>query len=147
MTGWHDTFFGMISIGNELRKPMNQDVISETLQGMNMMQMYTIQYIATHDEKGVFQKDLESVLRIRRSSVSSLLHKLEKNGFILRVAVPEDARLKRLLLTEQGRAVAGEIHQIHQRIENYVRSLLSEEEAASLMAILNKLSEGMAARA
>ncbi len=147
MTGWHDTFFDMISFGNELRKPISQDATSSTLHGMTMIQLYAIQYIATYEERGVFQKDLENVLKIRRSSVSSLLNKLEQSGFIVRVAVPEDARLKRLLLTEHGRALSGEIIEIHLRIENYVKSILTEEEAASLTAIMKKLCEGMAARA
>lgn len=105
--------------------------------------MCTLQYISEHEVAAVYQKDIESFLRIRRSSVSSLLKKLETGGLLMRVPVPEDARLKRLFLTEQGRSLVEEIEGLHARIEQYISSILTQEEVESLNSILEKIARGM----
>ena len=43
----------------------------------------------------VYQKDIESFFKLRRSTVSSQLDTLEKKGLIQRVPVSHDARLKK----------------------------------------------------
>ena len=105
--------------------------------------MRTIQHIYLHEEDGVFQKDMEALLNIRRSPVSTLLRKLEKDGLILRVAVPQDARQRRLLLTEKGRGISEEVERITHRIEGYLEEILTEEEQEFFARILKKVAENM----
>lgn len=50
----------------------------------------------------VYQRDIEKRLCIRRSTVTATLNRMEKNGLIVRESVPEDARLKRIVLTEKA---------------------------------------------
>ena len=68
---------------------------------------------------------------------------LERKGYIERQSVPQDARLKRLILTEEG----GRVHEktmlsLHQTDE-FVAGLLTEEENAELLRLLNKLRKGL----
>jgi len=53
----------------------------------------------------VYQKDIEEKFHINRSSVTSVVKLLERKGYIERVPVPNDARLKKLLITDKGIAV------------------------------------------
>ena len=53
-------------------------------------------------EKDIFQKDLEKEFDLKRSSVSLLLNNMEKSDLIQRVPVAEDARLKKIILTEKA---------------------------------------------
>ncbi|MDO7205446.1 helix-turn-helix domain-containing protein [Paraclostridium bifermentans] len=46
-------------------------------------------------DKDVFQKDLESVFDLKRSSISLMLNNMEKSGLIERMLVKEDGRLKK----------------------------------------------------
>jgi DNA-binding MarR family transcriptional regulator len=140
---WHNSFSGMMSIGNELRRPIPHAFIPEQLRGMSMTQLWTIQYIYENEKEGVYQKDIENFLRIRRSSVSSLLGKMEKGGLLLRVPVPEDARLKRLILTPEGREHYQTIEKINQRIEDYLVRTLTQEEREFLGSILKKIAENL----
>ena len=50
----------------------------------------------------VYQKDVEQEFRIRRSTATVMLQSLEQKGYLVRVASTEDARLKRILLTEKA---------------------------------------------
>ena len=138
-----NSFSGLMSLGNEFRRAASLSIISKPLRGMSMSQMWTLQYICDYEEEGIFQKDIESFLKIRRSSVSSLLRKLEKSGLLLRVPVPEDARLKRLLLTPEGRELCHEVEKINEQIAQNLTKILSEEEMNTFTSILKKIEVNM----
>lgn len=53
----------------------------------------------------VYQKDIESHFAISRSTVTNIVKCMEKKGYIKRESVDSDARLKKLVLTKQGREV------------------------------------------
>ena len=53
----------------------------------------------------MYQKDIEEEFRIRKSTVTGILKLLEKNGFIRRESVPQDARLKRIVPTARAEAL------------------------------------------
>ena len=63
---------------------------------------------ANRTGRDVYQRDIEQWFNIRRSSVTALLQGMEQDGFITRCAVEKDARLKRLVATEKGRACHAE---------------------------------------
>jgi DNA-binding MarR family transcriptional regulator len=50
----------------------------------------------------VYQKDIETEFDVKRSSVTSILQNMEKSGLISRESDQEDARIKRVILTEKG---------------------------------------------
>ena len=60
---------------------------------------------ANRNGRDVYQRDIEQWFNIRRSSVTALLQGMEQDGFITRCAVEKDARLKRLVATDKGRAL------------------------------------------
>jgi len=64
---------------------------------------------------------------------------MEKNGLLVRTSMPGDARLKRLMLTEQGiafhEAAKAHIHATQQKIE----SAFTPEEYAHLMDMLRRV--------
>ena len=64
---------------------------------------------ANRNGRDVYQRDIEQWFNIRRSSVTALLQGMEQDGFITRCAVEKDARLKRLVATDKGRACHVEI--------------------------------------
>lgn len=93
--------------------------------------------------RNVYQKDLEAELGITRSSVTNLLQLMEKKGYIQRVDVMSDARLKRIVLTEKGHEVLRSLDRCIDRMEGYLHTLLTPEEADTLTALLLKIREGV----
>ena len=74
----------------------------QTFEKLNIskMQSWIIHYLYDRPEENVYQKDLESLFHIARSTATGLLLGIEKQGNVLRCSVPGDARLKRIVLTE-----------------------------------------------
>ena len=50
----------------------------------------------------VFQKDVEEEYSLRPSTATEFLKKMEKNGLIYRQAMPNDARMKKIIVTDKA---------------------------------------------
>ena len=67
---------------------------------ITLSQAYVIDFICDNSSRDIFQKDIEKEFDLKRSSVSLMLNNMEKNDLIKRVPVAEDARLNKIILTE-----------------------------------------------
>ena len=88
--------------------------------------------------RDVYQRDIEQWFNIRRSSVTALLQGMEQDGFITRCAVEKDARLKRLVATEKGRACHAEIEACIAQFEDDLQSGIDPQQAAIARAVLEQ---------
>lgn len=71
--------------------------------GITGVQSRVIYYILIHCQDGpVFQKDIESVFGLSRSTATGILQLLEKNGIIRRESVESDARRERCPVKKPG---------------------------------------------
>ena len=99
---------------------------------------YIVCFIA-NSKVNVFQKDIEKEFKIRRSTVTTTLNLMEKNGIIMRESVKSDNRLKRISLTQKGYEYF-EIFKKHiEETENEIESVLTDEEKAVFSKIIEKL--------
>ena len=112
--------------------------------GITGMQGRIIGYLDLQEgKKDVFQKDLEAEFNIRRSTATEILQLMEKNGLIKREPVAHDARLKKLVLTEEARRNFRKIKGELDRIEDKVTFGLSEEELHTFFAVIDKIKENI----
>lgn len=91
--------------------------------------------------KDIFQKDIEEELDIRRSSVTSVLQLMEKNGYIKRVSVSEDARLKKIVITDKGLETNKNVYSSILKIEKILRDELSDEEIGMFVNLIDRLAK------
>ena len=63
---------------------------------------WAIRYFYENRNKDIFQRDFEKKFSIRRSTASRMLKTMEQKGFIERLSVESDARLKKIVLTEKA---------------------------------------------
>ena len=96
------------------------------------------------NKRDIFQRDIEEELDIRRSSVTSVLQLMEKNGFINRVSVCEDARLKKIILTKKGLEIQKNVYDFILKFEKSLRDELSNDEMKILVSLIDRLSEKIA---
>ena len=100
-------------------------------------------YLYKHREEDVFQRDLEQAFRIRRSSASRLLSRMEEQGLIRRESVAQDARLKKLVLTEKAIALHSSVEARIRRMETMISAGLTEEEMAQFLATAAKIEQNL----
>ena len=68
---------------------------------------------------------------------------MECKVYCERRSVPQDARLKQLVLTEEGVLFHEKTILSFHQTDDYVAGLLTEEENAQLLRLLNKLREAL----
>ena len=71
-----------------------------------------------------------------KSTVTALVTKLEKNGYVERIPDPEDSRGVKVRLTEKGRALKPAFDAISKGLQAIITDRLSEEEALKLEQLL-----------
>ena len=97
--------------------------------GISSMQAKILGFIYNNSPNmDIFQKTIEEEFDIRRSSVTSVLTLMEKNELIKRVSVSEDARLKKIILTDKGIEVKKLVYKEVIEIEKTISNILSDEE-------------------
>ena len=80
--------------------------------------------------------ELSRILSIERSSLTSMVDRLERRDLVARVANPTDRRACRIELTAAGKDLA---HQCHDAVVDRIRDLTSELPAASRTTLTKAL--------
>ena len=97
---------------------------------------WMIGYLYHHRDREIFQKDMEADFHMAKSSITAALQNLEKNGYIVRVSVERDARLKKIELTEAGIGFHDDIQKSIDYMEEKLVAGLSKEQKQDLFAML-----------
>lgn len=100
-------------------------------------------YLYYKKDQDVFQKDLENEFRINRSSVATILKLMEKKGYVERVSIESDARLKKVSLTKLGEEMHLKSMKCIEKMEETIEDTLTEEEQEQLLLLLQKLEKGL----
>ena len=116
---------GMLS--NLLKRQMACQPQDEEDSHVTGMQGMIIHYLAVADGDR-FQKDVETQFRFRRSTATGILQLMEQHGLLRREPVPQDGRLKRLVLTDKALALHARVMQKLRTTEELMREGISEED-------------------
>ena len=98
-----------------------------------------LMYIANSPEKNIFAADLHKRLCISKPSVSALIKKLRKSGYICCSGCESDERYKNLSVTDKGRKVAQLISQHMENTENSAFDNFTDGEINEFMRLQKKL--------
>ncbi|MDW2111531.1 MarR family winged helix-turn-helix transcriptional regulator, partial [Vibrio sp. 2089] len=82
--------------------------------------------------------DLADELQVTKPSASNMVVRLEKKGLVKRIACDEDARAKRVLLTEDVAEKMSLEQIVYKDISDQMMLKLNEQEAKQLQSLLNK---------
>lgn len=83
---------------NHRRTELQKKIYSNAFGASNG---YIISYLCENEDKNIFQRDIEREFDLSRSTVSTILKELEKEGLIERKSVIIDARLKKSYLLKK----------------------------------------------
>lgn len=101
---------------------------------------YILKFIA-ESGSAVFQRDIEKAFKIRRSTVTQTLNRMENNGIILRKSVNYDSRLKQIELTEKGKQIHLSFKNRAENFENEVSRALTLKERECFLCLISKLQK------
>ncbi len=70
-----------------------------------------------HEEEGLTQSDLAERLHVTPATITKMLQRMEKAGWIQRRPDEADLRVMRVYLTHAGHAVRGEMEAVQKRLD------------------------------
>lgn len=93
------------------------------------------------EHEGISQKKLQEIVGIKAGSLSEVLVKLEKQGYITRIHEDADRRCQNVFITDAGKEAYNKIHAEHLETGKDVFKDLTDEEKILLLGLLDKLLE------
>jgi DNA-binding MarR family transcriptional regulator len=94
-------------------------------------------------QEGLTHADLARRLRVRPATVTKMIQRMEKSGFVERRPDPADQRLSRVYLTDAGRLVQEKVHQVWHTLEKDAFAGLDDGERARLRQFFRQIRENL----
>lgn len=104
---------------------------------------WIIGYLADHQGQDIFQKDIEDYFTITRSTASKVLSLMERKGLIRRQAVLQDARLKKIVLTEKAWEISKIMQKDLEEFENNLIKGFAKGEIDMLISYIRRMKENI----
>ena len=95
-------------------------------------------------QEGQTQSDLAAQLNIAPATLTRMLQRMEKNGFITRKSDKNDMRLSRVFLTESGLQIQEKVKEIWDTMEDETFQGFCSEDLDSLRKGLNQMRSNLA---
>ncbi len=126
-----------------IRRYMDSDAVKSYLDEMTGTHGWAIGYFYNNRDRDIFQRDFEKEFDIRRSTASNILSLMEKNGLIVRVGVPQDARLKKIILTQKAVELHERVEDQFKKMEADISKGISSEEMDAFFLTIDKIKNNI----
>jgi DNA-binding MarR family transcriptional regulator len=97
-------------------------------------------------KNGLRQTDLACLMELQPISLTRLIDRMVKNGWVERRADPEDRRTNRIFLTEKVKPVLGRLQEIGRKTREEAQAGISQEERDQLLQLLLRIRANLAAQ-
>lgn len=138
------------SVGYELKMLENlieRHIMCESKKegdcSLSFMQVKILGYLYRHKDDQIYQKDIEKQFKIRRSTASGILQTMEKNNLILRSGSDEDARSKKIVLTEKSLLKGEEMKSRMIAFESMLRKDIDESDIEIFFKVISKVKNNI----
>lgn len=125
----------------------HRQLAGELLAELGLYPGQELLLMALARQEGVAQVDLGACLGVEPPTVAKSLQRLERAGLIERRPDPRDARILRVFLTDDARALRGRVAAIWQELDDRMLKGVSEVEQAFLRRLLVQLRDNISAGA
>ena len=95
------------------------------------------------EEEGITHSELANRLQVRPSTISNMIQRMEKAGFVKRRPDLEDQRVSRVYLTDAGRAIRDRVKQVWRELDATTLAGFSAEECVLLRRFLLQVRDNM----
>ena len=125
-----------------LFRRMQQIAVSIFMEECKAFDLTPVQYaalVAIHTHPGIDATRLSAVIAFDRSTLGSVIERLQAKDFVERKPAAEDKRIKLLYLTRQGTATLREIIPAVDRAQARMLDPLKPAERKALMRLMSRL--------
>ena len=130
-------------LDNHIRRALHQTAIHREVEAVTGNNGRIIRFLSDHEDRDVYQKDLEDEFGITRSTASRVVRLMEQKQLVERQSVTHDARLKKLVLTEKSRALAQDMRKNGMAVDERLLRGFTQAEAEQLYGFLDRMLQNL----
>lgn len=137
------------SIGFEMRNIHNlvkrefSNIHGFSQENSTCLHGWIVEYLIKNKDKEIFQRDFEEEFAMRRSTASRMLRLMEKNDMIIRLPVGQDARLKKIVLTDKALHIHETIMKYSLKLETKMKYGISEEDLKTFFSVIDQIKKNL----
>ena len=120
---------------------MSKTMIGGRLRRLGLANGQELLLLQLWDRDGCSQTDLVDRLGIDPSTVTKMLQRLERGGWVRRTRSGGDRRVTVVSLTAAGRRLQGDVTRLWGELEHETVKRLSADERATLLGLLHKVED------
>jgi DNA-binding MarR family transcriptional regulator len=122
---------------------LNHKRAHELLEGLGLYRGQPPLLRALHHEDGLTHSELAIHLQVTPATITKMIQRVEKAGFVQRKADESDQRVSRVYLTDAGRAVQAQMDDALQKLEAETLRGFSRRERDLLQETLLRVRENL----
>ena len=107
------------------------------------LQIAILAFLIENKDEVIYQKDLENEFQISKAAISDVLNTMENNNMIKKVQEENDARKKRILLTDESYENYKNMESEKQEAIDSILIDISKEDLEKFIEVAEKLKENM----
>jgi len=158
------TFFAILRFHQSIgcKDDMSQHIDAENLDFL-LAQVCRLHYIRAHqllegiglyrgqppvlhalwEQEGLTQSELAERLNVSPATMTKMLQRMERAGFVLRMTDADDQRVSRVFLTEAGRSIKSSVESIFQTMETETFAGFTAQERDLLRRFLRQIRKNL----
>jgi MarR family transcriptional regulator, organic hydroperoxide resistance regulator len=98
---------------------------------------------ALWEKEGLTHSELAEHMHVRPATITKMIKRMEKTGFVTCKADEKDQRVSRVYLTEAGREIQKEVHQIWRTLQDETFDRFTMEERIVLRRLFLQMRENL----
>lgn len=126
-------------LSNQIRRRLDS---FSAKSGVSGSQGRVLHFVLAQPED-VFQRDIEQEFNMRPPSATELLKVMERNGLIRRESIAQDARLKKIIVTEKAAGLVGQVFPDLEELERDLTKGISPEQLEVFYQVIGQMSENL----
>ena len=128
---------------NYIRRFFDRKQNEMGFEKLTFAQTGILHYLFGRRDTDIYQKDLEKQFGLCRSSVTNTIQVMEKKGYLQREVVEQDARLKKVVLTEKGMKHHEMMKSIVDGLNEKTLQGITDDELESFFRVIDKLEANL----
>ena len=130
-------------VNRMMKRNLEIHVEEEGIDEITMVHGWFLQYLYENQGKDIFQKDIEKQFGFCKSSITNTIQMMEKKRYLKREAVKQDARLKKVLLTEKGIKAQQAMKSLIDQLDERTLEGITDEELESFFDVMAKIEANL----
>lgn len=117
--------------------------VKQDIDKMTLSHGWVIGYLYENRDRVVLQKEFEKEFNLRRSTVTTILQTMEKNGLVERRSIKNDARQRQLVLTEKAELIHKLISKEMKALDDRIVKNIDKDELDIFYKVLFSIKENL----